>query len=71
MREAVRAGARSLDEVAEACGAGTDCGSCCAYLRRIVRLTADGVTPAVHTGPEGGCHAGPWIMEPVGERSTI
>jgi bacterioferritin-associated ferredoxin len=40
---AIQDGARSLTEVAEACGAGTDCGSCLQAIE--ARLSQDGPAP--------------------------
>ena len=37
IREAIMAGATSLEEVQRFCGAGTDCGSCVLKLYRVVR----------------------------------
>ena len=37
IREAIRAGAQSVEEVKHKCGAGTDCGTCILKLYRIVR----------------------------------
>jgi bacterioferritin-associated ferredoxin len=36
IREEVQRGARSVSEVARACRAGTDCGSCVGQIREIV-----------------------------------
>jgi bacterioferritin-associated ferredoxin len=35
----VAAGARSLDELASRCGAGADCGLCCALLESMVEAS--------------------------------
>lgn len=56
VREVVRAGARSLDEVAAACGAGTKCGSCHLSLRRLVCLAMDETSCASRSA------AGSWSM---------
>ena len=36
LREAIRAGARSVDELAHATGAATDCGTCAEHLTEIL-----------------------------------
>jgi bacterioferritin-associated ferredoxin len=43
IRECIREGAASIDEVGQACGAGTGCGGC---QPRIGRLLAEGQEPA-------------------------
>lgn len=41
---AIARGAFTVDDIAEACGAGTDCGACCAMLDELVQATACATT---------------------------
>lgn len=44
VRAAIRDGAATVDEVGEACGAGTDCGSCQELIEDLIQEEASGVT---------------------------
>jgi bacterioferritin-associated ferredoxin len=59
---AVRAGACTSQQVANACGAGSDCGRCRRNLREIIASTG--------LGGERDCSAsaGAWSARPVGVR---
>ena len=46
IRECVRSGARSVDEVGSRCGAGTGCGGCREFIESIVDGEQDGETSA-------------------------
>ena len=41
---AIARGAFTVDDIAEACGAGTDCGACCAMLDELVQANACATT---------------------------
>jgi bacterioferritin-associated ferredoxin len=45
LRDAIRSGARTEEKVGDACGAGTNCGSC---LDRICDVIDDESTPDAH-----------------------
>ena len=36
LQDAIDAGATTLRQVAEACGAGTDCGACCPMVKELL-----------------------------------
>ena len=55
---AIRAGARSLDDIGERCGAGTDCGCCREAIEE--RLATDVERPCA-----GGCRDCPRTAAPV------
>ncbi len=50
IRCTIRAGARSLREVARACGAGTGCGTCCVAVAEI--LSEERAAAALRVDPE-------------------
>lgn len=43
IRETIAEGARSVDDLAEACGAGADCRVCCEDLERLIADVRRGV----------------------------
>jgi len=62
VRAAIAAGARTVKDVAEMCGAGTDCGACCPMLAQLVAESRGAVYSDAHASPylpTGGLHEGP------------
>ena len=54
IRRLVASGAaRSVDELASTCGAGTDCGACCPLLESLVEEAYSGVYRANHVNHTG------------------
>lgn len=54
IKEVIREGAATVGQVAEACGAGGDCGSCCGALKQMIakqRDEAAGRRPFMHVQP--------------------
>jgi bacterioferritin-associated ferredoxin len=54
IRSALAEGARSLDDLAVACRAGTACGTCLPALQRMIGGAARPDAVASHTGPRQG-----------------
>jgi len=53
IRRCVNDGARSEDEVREACGAGSSCGSCRPVIDRLIELHHDAQNAIQGTGTQG------------------
>ncbi len=56
IREAARSGARTIEDVGAACGAGTGCGGCRPVIDRLLEIEASpgGVALPVVRAPERG-----------------
>ena len=48
LRALIEAGARSPRSVAQACGAGIDCGACCVMVQELIERAQETTAPSAH-----------------------